>query len=125
MGDWSSVQATTGSNGLRLVHGFDTSRMRNTETGRRIDVWAVETNKFALYYWVTVQGTRMKQYRNDPKLGDLYDTRFQVLANHAIRDGFTLTTPVKLRIGSRVMRLTVGEKSYLLSGGRIYEREGN
>ena len=123
MGDFTA-QATTGSNGLRLVHGFDTSGMRNSETGRRIDVWAIETSKRDVYYWKTVKGKRIKMTKPNPRLGDLNDTRFQILANHAIHDGVLLTESVALEVGSRVIRLTVNGKTYLLSGGRVYKRQG-
>ena len=118
------AQATTGSTGLRLVHGFDTSGMRNSETGRRIDVWAIETSKQNVHYWKTVKGKRIKMTKSNPRLGDLSDTRFQILANHAIHDGVLLTAPVELAVGSRVIRLTVNGKTYLLSSGRVYKRQG-
>lgn len=118
------AQATTGSNGLRLVHGFDTSGMRNSETGRRIDVWAIETSKRDVHYWKNVKGKKTKMTNPNPRLGDLSDTRFQILANHAIHDGVLLTEPVELEVGSRVIRLKVNGKTYLLSGGRVYKRQG-
>lgn len=118
------AQATTGSNGLRLVAGFDTSGMRAAETGRRIDVWAIETSKQNVHYWKTVKGKRIKMIKSNPKLGGLTDTRFQILANHAVHDGVLLTEPVELEVGSRVIRLKVNGKTYLLSGGRVYKRQG-
>ena len=118
------VQAITGSNGRRLVHGFDTSGMRNVENGKRTDVWEIETSKRDVYYWKTVKGKRIKMTKPNPRLGDLNDTRFQILANHAIHDGVLLTESVALEVGSRVIRLTVNGKTYLLSGGRVYKRQG-
>lgn len=119
------AQATTGSNGLRLVAGFDTSGMRAAETGRRIDVWEIKTSKRGVYYWKTVKGKKTKMTNPNPKLGDLTNTKFQILANHAIHDGVLLTAPVELAVGSRVMRLKVNGKNYLLSGGQVYERQGS
>tara|TARA_R100001377_G_scaffold80192_2_gene58909 strand:- start:215 stop:589 length:375 start_codon:yes stop_codon:yes gene_type:complete len=118
------AQATTGSNGLRLVAGFDTSGMRTSETGKRIDVWAIETSKRDVHYWKNVKGKKTKMTNPNPRLGDLSDTRFQILANHAIHDGVLLTEPVELEVGSRVIRLKVNGKTYLLSGGRVYKRQG-
>ena len=118
------AQATTGSNGLRLLAGFDTSGMRAAETGRRIDVWEIKTSKRGVHYWKTVKGKKTKMTNPNPKLGDLTNTRFQILANHAIRDGVLLTESVALEVGSRVIRLTVCGKTYLLSGGRVYKRQG-
>jgi len=119
------AQATTGSSGLRLLHGFDPSGMRTSETGKRIDVWAIETSKRNVHYWKTVKGKRIKMTKSNPRLGDLSDTRFQILANHAIHDGVLLTEPVELEVGSRVMRLKVNGKAYLLCSGRVYKRQGS
>lgn len=118
------AQATTGSSGLRLLHGFDPSGMRTSETGTRIDVWAIETSKREVHYWKTVKGKRIKMFNSNPRLGDLSDTKFQILANHAIHDGVLLTEPVELAVGSRVMRLAVNGKTYLLCSGRVYKRQG-
>ena len=119
------AQATTGSSGLRLLHGFDPSGMRASETGTRIDVWTIETSKREVHYWKTVKGKRIKMFNSNPRLGDLSDTKFQILANHAIHDGVLLTEPVELAVGSRVMRLAVNGKTYLLCSGRVYKRQGS
>ena len=120
-----TAQATTGSAGLRLLHGFDPSGLRTSENGKRIDVWAIETSKWCLYHWAVEKGKKVKKYKYNPRLGDLSDTKFQILANHAIHDGVLLTEPVELEVGSRVMRLKVNGKTYLLSGGRVYKRQGS
>jgi limonene-1,2-epoxide hydrolase len=116
------AQATTGSTGHRLLHGLDVAQMRNSETGRRIDIWGVKTAKWYLYHCVTEKGKKTKRYNYNPRLGDLGNTKFEVLARHAVCDGAILTEPVDLQVGSRVMRLTVNGKTYLLSGGRVHKR---
>ena len=111
--------------GLDLYTGSTLQECVIQKPEKRIDVWAIETSKRNVHYWKTVKGKRIKMTKPNPRLGDLSDTRFQILVNHATHDGVLLTESVALEVGSRVIRLTVNGNTYLLSGGRVYKRQGS
>lgn len=116
----STVRATTGQTGHRLVCGFDITLMRPSDVGTLPNVWAIETEEVALYKWVQVNKVKQKKFNYRPVLGDLAGSRFEILADRAIRDGNGHRDRVFLRAGSRVSRITVNKKEYLLFSGLVY-----
>jgi len=110
MGNYA--QATTNAAGLRLMAGMDLYGMKVEPTGKRIDVWDLQSKPYFL-----------KQ--DNPNLRDLLYSynKFEQLVRFAISEGHDLWEPVLMRKGASHQRLQVGKKEYLKQSYRFYQRD--
>ena len=106
------AQATTNEAGLRLMVGMDLYGMKVEPTGKRIDVWKLQSKPYFL-----------KQ--DNPNLKDLLYSynKFEQLVRFAISEGHDLREPVLMRKGASHQRLQVGKKEYLKQSYRFYQRD--
>tara|TARA_R110000796_G_C14259301_1_gene399722 strand:+ start:117 stop:461 length:345 start_codon:yes stop_codon:yes gene_type:complete len=105
------AQATTNGAGLRLIAGMDLWGMKIQATGKRIDVWKLQSSPY-------LKGQKLV-------LGDLLGLvgKFDQLARFAVSEGHDLREPVLMRKGASHQRLQVGEKEYLKQSYRFYQRD--
>jgi hypothetical protein len=106
------AQATTNAAGLRLYGGMDLYGMKVESTGKRIDVWSLQSNAFFLK-------------KNKPVLGDLLHSngKFDQLARFAVNEGHGLREPIFMQKGASHKRLQVSGTEYLQQSYRFYQRD--
>lgn len=114
----TTANQTTGTDGRRLLSGFDLSGLRGAEIGSRID-------PFTAINW-----EEEKDHNGPPRTVGLLMSqdkmaRVSKLAYHLYKDGILIQTPARLFKHNGSYMIIAGGYSYIIYGGLIYTKKGS